>query len=47
MGSTIRDSVDVGENVTIGAGSVVLEDIPSNVTVAGAPAEIKKQKDNS
>jgi sugar O-acyltransferase (sialic acid O-acetyltransferase NeuD family) len=45
MGSTVRDYVDVGENVTVGAGSVVLEDVPSNVTIAGAPAEIKSEKD--
>jgi sugar O-acyltransferase (sialic acid O-acetyltransferase NeuD family) len=45
MGCTVRDSVGVGENVTVGAGSVVLEDVPPNVTIAGAPAEIKKQKD--
>jgi serine O-acetyltransferase len=44
MGSTVRDYVDVGENVTVGAGSVVLEDVPSDVTVAGAPAEIKSRK---
>ena len=45
MGSTVRDYTEVGENVTVGAGSVVLEDVPSNVTVAGAPAEVKNEKE--
>jgi len=32
--------VVVGKNVTIGAGSVILKDIPDNVTVIGNPARI-------
>jgi len=33
--------VNIGDNVIIGAGSVVTKDIPSNTTVYGNPAKIK------
>jgi acetyltransferase-like isoleucine patch superfamily enzyme len=33
--------VKIGNNVIIGAGSVVTKDIPDNVTVYGNPARIK------
>jgi len=33
--------VTIGDNVIIGAGSVVTKDIPSNTTVYGNPATIK------
>jgi acetyltransferase-like isoleucine patch superfamily enzyme len=33
--------VNIGNNVIIGAGSVVTKDIPDNVTVYGNPARIK------
>lgn len=42
-GVTILAPVNIGDNVTIGAGAVVTKDIPSNTTVAGVPArKIKK-----
>lgn len=34
--------VRVGDNVIVGAGSVVVKDIPDNVVVAGNPAKIVK-----
>lgn len=34
--------VTIGNNVIIGAGSVVTKDVPDNVTVYGNPARIKK-----
>lgn len=43
-GAKILGYVFVGNDVKIGANSVVLRDIPSMVTAAGVPAEIKKNK---
>lgn len=42
-GSCVLGPVKIGDNVIIGANSVVVDDIPSNVIVAGAPAKIIKQ----
>jgi serine O-acetyltransferase len=36
----IIEDVAIGDKVTIGAGSVVTRDFPSNVTIAGNPAKI-------
>ena len=38
--ASIVGEVNIGNNVTIGAGSVVTKDIPDNATVVGAPARI-------
>jgi maltose O-acetyltransferase len=35
--------VTIGNNVVVGAGSVVTKDVPDNVTVGGNPAWILKQ----
>lgn len=40
IGSTVINGVTVGENVVIGAGAVVIRDVPGDVTVAGVPAKI-------
>lgn len=37
---TVLCGVTVGENSIVGAGSVVLKDVPDNVIVAGNPARI-------
>jgi serine O-acetyltransferase len=37
--STLIGDITVGENATVGAGSVVVEDVPPETTVAGSPAE--------
>jgi serine O-acetyltransferase len=39
-GCKIIGNIEIGQNAKVGAGSVVLEDVPSNVTVAGVPARI-------
>lgn len=41
-GAIIFPDVEIGENCIIAAGAVVRQNIPSNVMVAGVPAEIKK-----
>ena len=40
----IIEDVHIGNNVTIGAGAVVVKDIPDNATVAGVPARILNYK---
>lgn len=37
--------VKIGDNVTIGANSVVIKDVPDNCIVAGIPAKVVKYKD--
>ena len=39
----ILGSVKIGDNVKIGAGAVVLSDVPDNCTVVGVPAKIVKR----
>lgn len=41
---TIKEGVKVGDDVIIGANSVVVKDIPSNAIVGGVPAKIIKYK---
>ena len=41
--------IEIGENARVGAGAVVVADVPSDVTVVGIPAKIVRvhgQKDN-
>ncbi len=40
---TVLAGVTIGDNVVIGAGSVVTKDIPSNVVAVGNPCKILKQ----
>jgi sugar O-acyltransferase (sialic acid O-acetyltransferase NeuD family) len=44
LGVTVIDHLDIGENSVIGAGSVVLKDIPNNVLVYGNPARIIRSR---
>lgn len=45
IASTIMTGIsEIGENVTVGAGAVVIRDVPSKVIVAGVPAKIIKYK---
>ena len=40
------ENVRIGNNVTIGAGVVVVKDIADNATVAGLPAKIISYKNH-
>lgn len=42
--SVILPRINIGSNVTVGAGSVVLKDVPDNVTVFGNPARVVSHK---
>ncbi len=44
-GVTILGPVKIGNNVTIAAGAVVLNDVPDNVVIGGVPAKILKHKE--
>jgi serine O-acetyltransferase len=39
-GAKVLGNIDIGECAKIGAGSVVLKDVPARTTVAGVPAKI-------
>lgn len=41
--ATVLAGVHIGDNVIVGANSVVTKDVPSNSVVAGVPAKIIKQ----
>lgn len=43
INSIIMPGVNIGDEVIVGAGSIVTKDIPSNCVVAGNPAKILKQ----
>lgn len=38
--ASIIGNIEIGEGAKVGAGSVVMKDVPAHVTVAGVPAEI-------
>ncbi len=40
IGSTVVEKITIGENTTIGAGAVVIDNIPGNVIAVGIPAKI-------
>lgn len=46
-GCKIIGNIEVGTNAKVGAGSVVLDNVPANVTVAGVPAKIVGQLNNN
>lgn len=43
---TLLPGITIGDNVIIGAGSVVSKDIPSNCIAAGNPCRVIKQRDS-
>ena len=42
---SIVEGVNIGDGVTIGAGAVVVKDVPGGVTIAGVPAKIISHKE--
>ena len=44
-GVSILGPVTIGNNVTVGAGAVVIKDVPDNCVVGGVPAKVIKIKD--
>jgi serine O-acetyltransferase len=43
FGSKVLAPVEIGDRVTIGAASLVLDDVPDNKVVAGAPARVIRE----
>lgn len=39
-GAKLLGNIEIGENAKVGAGSVVLQDVPPHTTVAGVPARV-------
>ena len=42
MGAGIINQVSIGDNVTLGAGTIVVKDMPSNCLVVGVPGKVIK-----
>ena len=45
VGSKVIGAIELGSEVKVGAGSVVLEDVESGRTVVGVPARVVRKKD--
>ncbi|MFN6461929.1 MAG: serine O-acetyltransferase [Nostoc sp. DedVER02] len=46
-GAKVLGNIEIGDRVRIGAGSVVLRDVPSNTTVVGIPGRVTRQNNSS
>ncbi len=44
-GAQVLGAITIGSNSKVGAGSVVLQDVPPNCTVVGIPGRVKIKKD--
>lgn len=43
MGVIIKNKICIGKNSILGAGAVIINDVPDNVTVVGVPGRVVKQ----
>ena len=43
--SVCNGQLKIGSNTIIGSGSVIIKDVPENVTVVGVPARVIKRRD--
>ncbi|BBD60749.1 serine O-acetyltransferase [Nostoc sp. HK-01] len=46
-GAKVLGNIQIGDRVRVGAGSVVLRDVPADSTVVGVPGRIISRKDNN
>lgn len=44
-GATLLGEITVGDDATVAAGAVVVEDVPAGATVAGVPARVVARRD--
>ena len=44
-GATVLGAITVGSDARVGAGSVVLDDVPAGATVVGSPARVVRRSD--
>jgi serine O-acetyltransferase len=42
--ATVLGNITIGDNARVGAGSVVVHDVPNDVTVAGVPASVVRDR---
>jgi carbonic anhydrase/acetyltransferase-like protein (isoleucine patch superfamily) len=43
MGAIVIDHITVGSHSVVGAGAVVIQDVPDNAVVVGVPAKVVKE----
>jgi acetyltransferase EpsM len=47
IGSSVIHGVSIGAWTTVGAGAVVIKDLPDNATAVGVPATVIKAKEEA
>jgi acetyltransferase-like isoleucine patch superfamily enzyme len=45
--ATLLPGITIGENAVVGAGAVVVKDVPANVTIVGNPARLLRNEDDT